>query len=321
MNRSRILSLSIAALLLGAITASTHAQDVLDGMAAVVNEDVITFSQVRQLVGTKEASARESLKGDALGAKIKEIRAEAISDLIDRQLILQEFKKNKAKVPEHYVDDQVGTIIRENFGGDRSAFLRTLSAQGLSIEKFKQFETEKIIVQAMRRQMVKVDNSVPASRLLSAYEAQKEKYTTPEQIKLRLLSVKKATDGSQSRRQMIEEIRHKILDGVDFEDLAHLYSEDSTQEVGGDWGWVDRKTLNENLAKVAFSLKPGKVSEVVEFASSYYLLLVEARRSAATKPIQEVRGEIERSLMQEERQKREQEWVAKLRKKAYIRTF
>ena len=320
MNRPKLLSLlALPVLLIG--TGNAPAQDVLDGLAAVVNEDVITFSQVRQLVGSKEVSARESLKGEALAAKIKEIRAEAIQDLIDRQLILQEFKRNKAKVPDHYVDDQIATIVRESFGGDRSAFLRTLTAQGLSLEKFRQFETEKIIVQAMRRQTVKVASSVPESRIAAVYEEQKSKYTTPEEIKLRLLSIKKAGDGSDSRRKMIEEIRRKIVDGVDFEDLAHLYSEDSTQDVGGDWGWVERKTLNDNLAKVAFNLKPGKVSEVVEFANSYYLLLVEARRNAVTKPLSEVRSEIERSLLQEERQKREKEWVEKLRKKAYIKTF
>jgi parvulin-like peptidyl-prolyl isomerase len=320
MNRPTLLSLlALPILLIG--TGKAPGQDVLDGLAAVVNEDVITFSQVRQLVGSKEVSARESLKGEALASKIKEIRAEAIQDLIDRQLILQEFKRNKAKVPDHYVDDQIATIVRESFGGDRAAFLRTLAAQGLSLEKFRQFETEKIIVQAMRRQMVKVASSVPESRIAAVYEEQKSKYTTPEEIKLRLLSIKKAGDGSDSRRKMIEEIRGKIVDGVDFEDLAHLYSEDSTQDVGGDWGWVERKTLNENLAKIAFTLKPGKVSEVVEFANSYYLLLVEARRNAVTKPLSEIRSEIERSLLQEERQKREKEWVEKLRKKAYIKTF
>jgi peptidyl-prolyl cis-trans isomerase SurA len=320
MNRSKLLSLLVLPVfLLGTLDAP--AQDVLDGLAAVVNEDVVTFSQVRQLVGSKEASARESLKGEALAAKIKEIRAEAIQDLIDRQLILQEFKRNKAKVPDHYVDDQIAAIVRESFGGDRAAFLRTLAAQGMTLEKFRQFETEKIIVQAMRRQMVKVASSVPESRIAAAYEAQKQNYTTPDEIKLRLLSIKKAQDGSNSRRQMIEEIRRKILDGVDFEDLAHLYSEDSTQEAGGDWGWVERKTLNENLAKIAFNLKPGKVSDVIEFASSYYLLLVEAKRNAVTKSLAEVRTEIERALLQEERQKREKEWIEKLRKKAYIKTF
>ena len=67
-----------------------HAQEVLDGIAAVVNDDVITFSQVRDLVGPIEKAARDQFKGNELVEMIKEIRLKAINDLIDRQLVLQE---------------------------------------------------------------------------------------------------------------------------------------------------------------------------------------------------------------------------------------
>src|SRR4051812_27146095 len=113
-----------------------HAQDVLDGIAAVVNDDVVTFSQVRELVGPKEKAARDTLKGNELVEKIKEIRLQAVNDLIDRQLILQEFKgmqKKGASIPDYVVEDRVQAIIREEFGNDRSAFMRTLAAQGYTI--------------------------------------------------------------------------------------------------------------------------------------------------------------------------------------------
>ena len=141
------------------------AQDVLDGIAAVVNEDVITFSQVRDLVGPIEKAARDQFKGNELVEKIKDIRLKAINDLIDRQLTLQEFKKQKYNIPEHFVDDRIATIVREEFGGDRAAFSRTLQAQGFTVEKFKQAETEKMIVSAMRGQMVKGDSTIAGMRL------------------------------------------------------------------------------------------------------------------------------------------------------------
>src|SRR5439155_11680457 len=97
-------------------------QEVLNGIAAVVNGDVITFSQVRELTGARERALRDSLKGEELVNKIKELRVQAINDLIDRQLILQEFKKNKFTIPEYVIDDRIQTIIREEFGGDRQAF-------------------------------------------------------------------------------------------------------------------------------------------------------------------------------------------------------
>src|SRR6185436_447124 len=83
---------SLLAVVTSALPMSARAQEVLDGIAAVVNSDVVTFSQVRELVGPKERQARETLKGEVLVEKIKEIRLAAINDLIDRTLIIQEFK-------------------------------------------------------------------------------------------------------------------------------------------------------------------------------------------------------------------------------------
>ena len=297
------------------------AQEVLDGIAAVVNDDVITFSQVRDLVGPIEKAARDQFKGNDLVEKIKEIRLKAINDLIDRQLILQEFKKQKYNIPEHFVDDRIATIVREEFAGDRAAFIRTLAAQGFTLEKFKQAETEKMIVSAMRGQMVKGDSTVAGDKIQAYYNAHRDKYTSEEQIKLRMIAIRKGDAENTGRRKMIEEIREKIVGGAEFGDLAQMYSEDSTQDVRGDWGWVNRRTLNDDIAKVAFGLKPGQVSQIVEVGNSYFLLLVEQRKATDTKPLSAVRDELERELLQQQRQAAMSEWAAKLRKKAYIKMF
>ncbi len=313
------LSLCALPLLAPPLLTAAHAQEVLDGIAAVVNNEVITFSQVRMLVGPKEKSARETLKGQELVEKVKEIRLQAVNDLIDRQLILQEFKKNQFKVPDHVVEERVQAIIREEFSGDRAAFTRTLAAQGYSVERFRQEELDKIIVQAMRAQLVKANSIVADTRVREFYQQHLADYTSEEQIKLRMLVMKKGE--SDNRRKMMEEIREKIVSGAAFEDLARMYSEDSTQEQGGDWGWINRRTLNEGLTKLAFVLKPGEVSKIQELSGNYYLLFTEARKAQTVKPLAEVREEIEKQLAQTERQHAQQEWIEKLRKKAFIKVY
>ncbi|PYL04897.1 MAG: parvulin peptidyl-prolyl isomerase, partial [Verrucomicrobia bacterium] len=65
--------------------------------------------------------------------KIKEARAEALKDLIDRQLIVQAFKKEGYQIPDDYLDQRVHDIIRENFNGDRNTFIKTLQAQTFTL--------------------------------------------------------------------------------------------------------------------------------------------------------------------------------------------
>ena len=131
--------------------------EVIDGMAAIVNTEIITISQVRDLVGARERALSEVYKGQELQDKIKEMRLAALKDLIDRQLILQEFamlQEKGANIPQYVIDDRVQTIIREEFGGDRGAFVRTLSSQGYTLTRFKEIEKEKIVVQAMRQSKI-----------------------------------------------------------------------------------------------------------------------------------------------------------------------
>jgi peptidyl-prolyl cis-trans isomerase SurA len=120
---------------------------------------------------------------------------------------------------------------------------------------------------------------------------------------------------------MAAEIREKLAGGAEFDRLAQMYSEDSTNEAGGDWGWIERKTLNEELSKVAFSLKPGEISQIIPLDNSYYILMVEAKKPSITKPLSEVQQEIVQALVQQEKLKGQERGLQGLREKAYIKIF
>ena len=313
--------------LLGGALQTTSAQqaEVVDGVAAIVNNDVITISQVRELVGARERAMREGYNGPDLADKIKEMRLGALKDLVDRQLIIQEFRSMQEKganIPDYVVDDRVQTIIREEFGGERAAFIRTLQAQGYTLTRFKEVEKEKIIVQAMRQAKITDNFVVSPKQIQDFYDKNKTAYSIPEQVKLRMIVLREGADDviGANKRQTAEEIREKIVGGAEFERMAQMYSEDeATSDLGGDWGWVERNTLNEQLTKTAFSLKAGETSPVLQIGDSFYILFVEARKNAAIKPMAEVREEIERNLIQQERMKAQQRWIDTLRRKAYIK--
>jgi parvulin-like peptidyl-prolyl isomerase len=301
--------------------------EVIDGVAAIVNKDVITISQVRELIGAREREFRKAYSGPALEAKIKEMRLAALKDLVDRQLIIQEFRKMQEKganIPDYVVDDRVQSIIREEFGGDRSAFVRTLQAQGYTLTRFKEIEKEKIIVQAMRQSKVNENFVISPTQIQTFYNKNKGSYAIPEQIKLRMIVLREGVSGDvpggENKAQTAEEIRQKLVSGAEFTRMAEMYSEDEgTRDNGGDWGWIERGTLNEQLSQVAFSLSPGQVSKVIKLGESYYIMFVEAKKNAAVKPIHDVRDEIERNLIQQERMKVQQRWLEGLRAKAYIK--
>jgi peptidyl-prolyl cis-trans isomerase SurA len=323
-----ITKLSLIFTLLTASVTLNAAQEVVNGIAAVANGDIITFSQVRELMGAREKSAAEIYQGAELQQKIQEMRKEAIKDLIDRALILQEFKKKEFNIPSYIIDDSVHRIIRQEFGGDRTAFVRTLQAQGYTMARFRDSEKDKITVQAMRQAKTSDNIIVSPVKIREYYEKNRAAYSSPEQVKLRMIILKEGAvtgdapaDPANSKKEMAAEIREKLAGGAEFDRLAQMYSEDSTNEAGGDWGWIERKTLNEELSKVAFSLKPGEISQIIPLDNSYYILMVEAKKPSITKPLSEVQQEIVQALVQQEKLKGQERWLQGLREKAYIKIF
>src|ERR1700756_3981952 len=153
---------------------------VVDGVAAVValsddknpaKGEIITYSQVRELVAPREKVLRAQYTGTELAAKLKEAREAALKDLIDRQLIIQAFKKDSYQVPDHFVEEQLHEIIREDFGGDRNTFIKTLEAQNYTLGEFKKIQTEKMIVSAMRSKNVKKNAVASPLKVEEYYKA------------------------------------------------------------------------------------------------------------------------------------------------------
>lgn len=322
MNRHAVIL--FVALLLG-IAPVFGQSEVIDGIAAVVNKDVITYSQLREMIGSSERALRDAYRGEELTQKIKEARLGALKELIDRQLILQEFKKMELSIPEYAVEDSIRQrVILPEFGGDRSAYVRTLRAQGYSVAEFKEITRDQIILREMKRIHMKKDFVVSPAQVQAYYDSHKEEYTTPEQVKLRMIVLREDDDSGLpgGKKEMAEEIRSKLVSGAEFGRMAQMYSEDpSTQEVEGDWGWIDRRTLSKPLTETAFGLRAGEISDVVSVGNSFYILMVEARKNASTKSISEVRDEIEQNLIQQEEKAEYERWLDTLREKAYIKIY
>jgi parvulin-like peptidyl-prolyl isomerase len=296
---------------------------VVDGIAAVVNGEVITYGQVRSLSAPQERLLRQQYTGPDLEKKITELRQAAVKDLVDRRLVIQAFKKESFEIPDHIVDMRIHQIIQEGFGGDRNTFVKTLEAQNYTLGEFKQKEMEKIIVGAMRSKNVKTNSIVSPIKIEEYYRKHRDEFTSKEQIKLRMIMVSghKDTASAPAQKELAEEVLGKLASGADFDQMAQMYSEDSTKDNGGDWGWIERKTLAEPLEKFAFNMPVGRISNIIDYAGNYYILKVEDKQGGSTKSLTEVRADIEKKLVQEEAHQIQERWIAGLRQKAYIKTF
>lgn len=117
----------------------------------------------------------------------------------------------------------------------------------------------------------------------------------------------------------IRDIQNQIKAGGDFEELAEKYSEGPSAKNGGDLGTFSRGQMVPEFEKTAFSLPVGKVSDVVETEYGYHLILVTEKKAAKKLRFDDVKFDLASYLYQKKGQKRYDEYVKGLRKKADIK--
>ena len=122
-------------------------------------------------------------------------------------------------------------------------------------------------------------------------------------------------------KKLAGDILKKIEEGAAFDEMARVNSEGLLRSSGGDRGWVERTGLRKDLADVAFALKPGQRSGVIDLPDACYLVLVEDKREAHIRPLSEVRDEIEKFLVIKERARLQQRWVDRMKTKSFVRYF
>jgi peptidyl-prolyl cis-trans isomerase SurA len=314
---------------------AARAQLLADGIAAVVK--VITYVQINQQVAETEKLLRQNLQGEDLFQRLKEAKLNVLRALIERELIIQDFKKAGGFIPDTYTNERINDIIRDQYGGDRVAFIKTLYERGVTMQKYRDEIQDNAIVSFMRNKNVVQTVLVSPYQIDQYYQQNLRLFQQDEQIKVSTIVLRKALfpsqrtgkDGKQEsydpQEEIAQEIIYKLDTGADFADLAKAYSEGSNRDEGGALGWVTQNgklAIRSDLWPYLAKLQPGQHTEVIATSDGfYYILMVEDRKKATVAPMEDVRSQIEQTVINEQSQLRQQEWLDSLRAKAFIKMF
>src|SRR5262245_39830323 len=216
-----------------------------NGIAAIVNDSVITMQEVEEHVAVPLEALRRTHAGNP--TQYSQRRIETMSsgpeDPVTRQLILSDFKTAAIPVPDSIIEDEIQERIRKRFG-DRVTLTKTLQAQGITYETFRQRVFDDLILQYMRQKNVSQAVVISPKKIEAYYTNNVAKYRLEDQVKLRVIVLKTATSRSaEESRKLAREMIVKLDEGAAFAEMATIYSEGSQQTEGGDWGWRERSYL------------------------------------------------------------------------------
>jgi peptidyl-prolyl cis-trans isomerase SurA len=295
-----------------------------NGIAAIAEDKIITVDDVRREVTPLIPQLqRESHNEQEFNQKLEALQDNAIQNLIDRVLIIKDFQKDDKKhVPVSFVDNQIADQLNEQFDNDRSKFLAYLRARGTTMRDYRKEVEEDIIYNYMLHQQHKSQSIVSPVRIEQYYKENKDRFYQDDSVHLRLIQLSRAvaaTDGDL--RGQADAILLRVRSGEKFEDLAKEYSSDSRRAKGGDWGWMKRSDLKPEFSEPLFAVKKGECSDPVILPEGCFLLYCEDRKYAGIQPLDEVRDQIERILVQQMGRDYEDRWLERLRRNGYVKHF
>jgi len=314
----RFIPILAAALCLPAVSHAAMA----DGVKAVVNDKVITYAEVEDYARDAATALRQqySSQPELFQQKLNELLNDSLDQLVERQLILHSFDTEGYKLPDSALEEIVQDRIREQFG-DRVTLMKTLQARGLTYEQWREQVRDQYVSAALRRQNVQLEVIISPAKVLDFYQGHLDSFKVEDQVKLRMIVLNKTSPDDTNAIQFAREIQNKLKDGATFTEMASIYSQGSQQHQGGNWGWVEKSVLRKELGDVAFSLTPGQASEPIDTPDAVYLMLVEDKKSAQSKPLADVRSEIEKTLRARKQAELQKQWIDGLKKKTFIRYF
>jgi peptidyl-prolyl cis-trans isomerase C len=170
------------------------------------------------------------------------------------------------------------------------------------------------------------DITVSDADIKQYYDANKDKFKVPEQVRARHILIKvsaKATDEDKKKaKEKISELRQRAEKGEDFAKLASEYSDDpGTKKRGGDTDYFARGKMIKPFENAAFSLKPGTISDIVETKFGYHIIKVEDHKESRTMGLEEARESIRDNLKNELASSKTNQFILNANEKAGMEIF
>jgi peptidyl-prolyl cis-trans isomerase SurA len=299
--------------------------------AIETNGKVVEYSIVRvndQIIDNSDyMRAAEELKAEAQqtnmsAEELAERQKDLLRDLIDQQLLLSRGKELDITADTEVVrllDD----IRKQNKFDTMEELEKAVRQSGISYEDFKASKKNQLISQMVVSKEVGQTLRLTAKQEQAYYEAHKQEYEQPEQVRLSEILIptpEAATDAAIAQaKSKAEDVVAKLKAGGSFEEMAKQFSGGQTAAKGGDLGDFKRGALGSSaLEDPVFALDAGGTTAPIRTRQGFVVLKVTEHTQAGIPPLSAVDQQVQEAIYRDAIQPALRTYLTGLREKAYI---
>jgi len=309
-SRVKVIIITVVLALLGTAAAVAVTQGMQRGtsVAATINGEVVYASDLAREVAAIGRQYGIDLNSDQGRAQRNEISRIVLDQLIEQRIILQEARRRAALGTDAQVDEALAEI-QANFPSE-SEFQFALDQRGLTLNDLRDRLRTNITVQNLQGKVSKA--TVSEEEIQKFYQGNRKDFDQPEQVRVRHILVETEAEARF--------VLARLNRGEKFEDLAKQLSKDpGSREQSGDLGFIGRGQLVPEFERVAFTLQPGQVSDVVKTQFGYHIIQMVERKTAQPSKLEQVREQIRRQLLSKKQEGDFTAWLKLVKAQATIK--
>ncbi len=291
---------------------------VVEDVVVHVNDLIITRSDVERGM---RALAQETQQEGASPAETAERQKNLLRDMIDKQLLLSRGKELGINADAEVIR-RLDEIRKQNHLDTLEDLEKAAAQQGVSYEDFKAGIRDSVITQTVVRDEVGRRLQMTQGQEQAYYDAHKQEFQRPEQIKLSEVLVPTPADANDAivaqAQAKAEGLEAQLKGGASFEELAKTNSGGPTASQGGDLGMYKRGALAKVLEDQTFSLKAGEWTAPIRTKQGFVILKVTEHQEAGVAPLKDVEPQVQEAMYTEAMQPALRTYLTKLREDAAI---
>lgn len=275
---------------------------------AEVNKSGITSNQLQsaflKAISGYDDATLSSLDQSAIVSFKKNI----LDQLINTELLYQQAQKEKIKISNDEINLEIDKI-KDNFSSPEE-FNEALKANNITLVRLKEDIKRQLMINSVLEE-TRNQVSISDEELLEYYNENKESFLEPEQVHARHILVETEEEANNLLLQLKEGL-------TDFAELAKEKSIGPSAPSGGDLGFFARGQMVKEFEDAAFSLEPGKISEVVQSQFGYHIIKCEEKKEEYSPTFEEAKERISDTLKYQRENEAVSALTSKLREEAVI---
>lgn len=299
----------------------TSVQAAGDRIVAVVNDEVITLSELDGAFAPYQERLGATYKGAERDKALTESRMNILNRMIDDVLMEQQSRKAGIVIRDEDVNNAIDDLLkRRNLSRDE--LRKALEREGITLEAYRKGMRDQLVRVRLVQREIKSKVAISDEEIGGYYRKHRADYEGKEAVRIKqilLLLPKNASPAAREKlRADAETIHRRLLGGEPFDLISANHSQGPAANAGGDIGYIEKGMILPEVESVAFSLPLDQISAVIESPVGFHIIRVIDRRGAGIKSIESVREEIREKLDMEKVEKKFEEWLTALRAKSHI---